>query len=112
MSLLIRLIARILRGERLEKMTPEDWRFFGAFFLFIPILVALLFYDHDFGKTPVQKLLDHNSMRLWLPIIIVPIWVLCLVAWIRYIPTIVSWILSPIVWAIVLWLAFAGKVSW
>jgi hypothetical protein len=70
MGLLIRLIARIIRGERLEKITSDDWRFFGAFFLFIPILVALLFYDYDFGKTPIQKLLDGRSINVWLPIFV------------------------------------------
>jgi hypothetical protein len=104
---------RICRGERWEKETPEDWRFFGAFFLFIPILVGVLFYDYDSGKTLVQKLLDENSItKISLPMIGSFIWILCLIAWIRYVPTIASWILSPIVWAIVLWLAFNGRVSW
>jgi hypothetical protein len=109
MYYLVDLIFRICRGERLEKTTSRGWRVYGAILLFFPILIALLFYDS--GKSPIQKLLDQNSMaNILLPLLGSVTWILCLIIWIKYVPTIISWIFIPIVWTIVLRLAFAGII--
>ncbi len=91
--MLISLLMRILLGERYRKATPRELRWYGGFFLFLPIWMALFVH---FGGSFLDRA---GAVGVWFYgmgwILIAG---LVLAVWAKFVPALVSWILGAIVW--------------
>ena len=97
---------RLGSGERFRKATTAEKRWGAGFFLFLPIFL-LSFPDlgHSFldraGAVGIWFYMMGGAMIL----------LVTLFLWARYIPATVSAVLGVIVWAVVIWMSFAGKLG-
>ena len=98
--------ARFSSGERFRKATPEEMRWFSAYFVLLPPVCG------------VAGLLGHRILDTggyWTIVLYVAVWVVIIwVAtklWARFIPAKASWILGAIEWAGLFCLALTGRLS-
>ncbi|PYK00606.1 MAG: hypothetical protein DME23_06705 [Verrucomicrobia bacterium] len=99
-------IARFLSGERFRKATPEERRFFSAYFLFVPLWGAFFVW---FGITFMDTA---RAVSLWMCVTTFGV-VLFFGShyWGKFVPEKVSWILGGIIWAVVVCLALTGVLT-
>lgn len=102
---LINLLVRLASGERLRKATPEEMRYYGAFFLLIPVCGGLFM---ALGTSMLDKA---GILVIWL-------WFTALGGSLvfgtfflaRYVQAKISWTVGAILWATVVCLALIGFI--
>lgn len=99
MKLLVSLLIRMAKGERLEKATAEDYRKWFGFFFFAGLLMIG-------GTLLAGEFLDRASaLSLWLcATVVIAAMAFGLVVWTRHIPAGVSLTLGVITWGLFVWL--------
>jgi hypothetical protein len=103
--MLLHLLFRILSGEPYRKATPTQLRWYSAAFAFIPIWMVLFV---DVGRSYLDKA---NGVGIWFYVMGCLLTAgLCLVVWVRFVPTAVSWVFAAIVWIITLFLALTNRL--
>jgi len=96
-------LLRIASGERLEKATPADYRYWFGLLALTPVWIAA------FALAPFSvKILEHGtSLTLWLYLMFVALslWA-ALTVWARLVPARVSGALAVCAWAVALWMSW------
>jgi hypothetical protein len=99
------LLFRAASGERFRKATSVERRWYGGFFVFLPVfLFSFAHFGHSFlGRA--------SPIGIWFYMMGgVLVLGICLFVWARYIPAIVSLILGVVVWAVIIWMLFTGRL--
>ena len=98
------LITRIIGGERLRKATPNEYRFYSAFFMFAPVFLIL---STKFGKL----ILDNAApIRIWIFFTSAcSVFFFGILLWSKHVPAKISWTLGGVVWAITIFLALTNR---
>jgi hypothetical protein len=100
----VSLITRIINGERFRKATPSEYRFYSAFFMFMPVFLIL---GAELGK-PIFD--SAKPIGIW--IFFTSVWSVFffgLLFWSKRVPAKISWTLGGVIWAITIYLATANK---
>jgi len=89
-----------MRGERLEKATSADYRFFSGFFVFTPVFIVVGAWVLGLSKTT-------NAFVLWLVFagLMLTFSIACYFL-ARYVPTRVSYTIGAIIWIAAFWIAW------
>jgi hypothetical protein len=96
---------RILSGEPYRKSTPAQIRWGTAIVAFLPVPFFLLL------RYGIKYLDRASSLGAWLYTLGGLFAFFCfLFAWTKNVPVIVSWILGAVIWALMLWMSFTGKI--
>lgn len=98
-------IARFALGERFRKATPADMRLHSSCFALIPIFIEL--FGH-LGKSVMDKG-TYLIIVLYMSAFVIGFWI-AIKIWIRFIPTMVSWIIGGIEWTAMFYLALTGRL--
>lgn len=104
MHLLVKLLIRMLSGERFRKAKPVERQWGGGFLVFLPIFMfSFLHLGDSFLEraSPVGVWLFAMSCMLVLG--------MCLFLWVQYIPAKPAIILGVIIWAATFWMLLTGK---
>ena len=104
MPWLLTFLFRLASGERFRRATPAERRWYGGFFVFLPIfLYSFSHIGHSFLNTA-------SPMGIWC-YMMGGILVLgaSLFVWSRYVPAIGSVVLGIIVWVITIWMSMSGR---
>jgi hypothetical protein len=98
-------IIRWASGERFRKATSGELRWFSAFFAFVPVWLLLF---ADMGHSYLDKA---GVFGIWLYIMAcIGLMALWLAVWIKFVPAIVSWVVGAIIWIVMLYLIFTGRI--
>jgi hypothetical protein len=96
---------RIIGGERFRKATPNEYRFYSAFFMFMPVFP---FLTSKLGRS----ILDNASpVRIWIFFTSAClIFFFGLLFWAKHVPAKISWTLGGVTWVVTIYLAFTNRL--
>jgi len=102
---LIGFLIRLAGGERFRKSTPAERRWYGAYFLFVPIVMySFVHFGHGFLNRA-------GTVAIWVAFTAVFAGAFFgVTTCAKHIPARVSLILGIVVWAVTLWLALTNRL--
>jgi hypothetical protein len=97
-------LARLASGERFRKATPGERRWYGGFFVFLPVFMFSFVHQ---GNSFLDKA---GPVGIWFYLMgCLLVLGACLFLWSKYIPATVSLAIGVVVWAVTVWMSFTGR---
>lgn len=89
-----------------RKATPADYRRGAAYLAFLPVVII------GFMKFGNKYLGTVGAFGNWLYLTVtVLIYLSFVYVWAKLVPQVVSWPLAAVIWAVVIWMSFTGRIG-
>jgi hypothetical protein len=89
-----------------RKSTPRDYRWGAAYLAFFPVVIV------GFMKLGNKYFGTAGAFGSWLYLTATFLAYLSFVfVWAKFVPQIVSWSLAAVIWAVVIWMSFTGRIG-